>query len=101
MRMLLSLLAAMILTSSAMGMARQNCSTPPAFNNQVFASVCAPLPDSTVQGTFHFSGAISSPSGIKVGQLYIDGLKHSEYLTGDIETTVTLTSGRHRLTLRA
>ena len=101
MKTLLFLLITAGMTLPAPAIQPATCSTPPVFSGQVFATICAPAPDATVDELFLFSGAVSSPSGIHVGQLYIDGKKYADYFTADIEVTVRLKEGRHRFTLQA
>lgn len=65
------------------------------------AKICAPSSNSNTTTTFHFSGATSSTNGVKVSQIYIDGVKKADYFVPDIEVSLTLPVGTHHVTLQA
>jgi hypothetical protein len=56
---------------------------------------------SSLTPTFHFSGASSSANGVRVSQIYIDGVKQADYFVPDVEVNLTLPAGSHRLTFQA
>jgi hypothetical protein len=76
------------------------CTTNSAIT-AVQAKICAPVASATVLHAFHFSAADSSKNGITVAQLYIDGVKQSDYFVKDVEVDVTLAPGTHYLAFNA
>jgi hypothetical protein len=82
----------------ALSFAASACTTNSTVK-QVQAVICSPAAGSTTT-TFHFSAADSSPKGVHVAQVYVDGVKHGDYYTADVETNITLPAGTHRLTLQ-
>jgi len=87
-----------VLSLLALSFAASACSTNSTVTT-VQAVICSPAAGAT-NTTFQFSGADSSAKGVHVAQIYVDGVKHGDYYTADVETSLTLPVGTHRLTLQ-
>ena len=81
-------------------LATSTCTTSSSVKT-VQATICAPVASSSLTTTFHFSGASSSANGVRVSQIYIDGVKQADYFVPDVEVNLTLPAGSHRLTFQA
>jgi hypothetical protein len=79
----------------AASIAHAQCSTG---TTALATKVCTPTSSSTVTSPLKFSAA---SSGARYSQLYIDGSKHGDYSVADVETSLSLSTGSHRLVFQA
>lgn len=79
--------------------ARINC--PPPNSSRLRARICSPAADATVGATLTVTGSGNSPAGVKRMELWVDGKKRFEEWNDQLRATISLTPGRHRITVQA
>ncbi len=76
-----------------------NCAPPDSSKLQ--AKICAPAPNGNVTNPITVRGAGNSPIGVKRLEIWVDGVKLTEELNGQIAKQITLSPGMHALSLVA
>jgi hypothetical protein len=76
------------------------CATDPN-NTASQVVICNPPNGSTQPTSFHIIAAASASAGIKYMQIYLDGVKYSDYFSSSIDVPVTLATGARRITVQA
>jgi PKD repeat protein len=61
----------------------------------------SPTPNSTVSGSLHVIGSANGPAGVSTMQVYIDGNLKYQVNASSVDTWLTLSIGKHRVTLKA
>jgi hypothetical protein len=79
--------------------AQTNC--PPPNSSKLAAKTCSPAANATVGTTLTVRGSGNSPAGVKRMELWVDGTKRFEEWNDQLLTTISLTRGRHRITVQA
>jgi Big-like domain-containing protein len=91
-------MAAILFASAHAFAATPPCTLDPT---QPSVTICTPAPNATVTSPVHVvAGTNSSPAATLI-QIYLDGHKVYESKTSQLDTTVTMTAGSHRLTVQA
>jgi hypothetical protein len=75
-----------------------NC---PALTNDPQVRICTPQNEQTVGSPVRVVAITNSGHSNRLLQLYVDGNKHSQVQASRLESTVSLSAGRHRLTAQA
>lgn len=74
--------------------------TPPG-SGSLQAKFCAPAANASVPLTFTVKGSANSPAGVMRIELWIDGKKNTEMWNDQINASVTVSAGSHRVALVA
>ncbi len=64
-------------------------------------TICSPAPNSTVSTSVQVTAAAASNSAITTSQVWLDGVKVYEVASAKVDTTVSMSSGTHRLTVQS
>lgn len=64
-------------------------------------TITSPAADSIVSGSIRVQAKASSASSIKVSKIYLDGLAIYQVRSATVDTTLNLSSGKHRITVWA
>lgn len=78
------------------GGANAGC-TPPPSSSDTHPHICTPADGATVSSPFAVSAAANSPTQVVRTALYLDGVKKYETLSDQLHTTLTASSGQHRV----
>lgn len=98
MRQIGGLLALIFVGISTSSYAQTTC-TPTGTSPSV--TICSPGSGATVGSPVQISAASISSTTVKYIQVYIDGIKRHETQGGKLSTSLSLSSGQHRLTVQA
>jgi hypothetical protein len=64
-------------------------------------TICTPTSGQIVTSPVHITAAASSTTPVKYSQVYVDGVKMYATASANIDTFVTLSAGKHKLTVKA
>jgi hypothetical protein len=78
-----------------------NVACAPPGSAKLTAKICAVANGATVSKTFTVRGSGNSPAGIYRMELWVDGAKSAQVLNDQIQKTITVSAGQHRIAVVA